>query len=391
MSIETNSKHFCPWAALLIGLSFAASGTTPTPFLTGQLWAATRPETTIPSAAIPDDVQLVNADTDPTLRIPVAHYAVLRLGIAGVLSGSLGWLEINGNTVRYLAAMRAGRLGEKDIGFEYSRTEITGLKLDSHGTSFQVRGDHRKMAEFKAQRAEHYFAYLAPNHWNAPPSSSVVQTDGDYTALIVRALENFSGVAVEIKAKQQAVAPPPAVVRPAAAPALKPEPPPSPPEVVLVAPSGASENGTVQANESPLAIRGVAMDNSGLPTVTVNGAPAALRPKDAHAVEFWSEPLPLQPGDNPVQIIASSSAHVEAKLAFTIHYAPKTAPVNSKALDKADIISLLAGGVPASRVAQILKDRGIKFVPTADDLNVIRSAGGTDDLIEAIQKAAPRP
>jgi hypothetical protein len=69
----------------------------------------------------------------------------------------------------------------------------------------------------------------------------------------------------------------------------------------------------------------------------------------------------------------------------------RTAPVNSKALDQADIISLLAGAVPASRVAQIVKDRGIKFVPTADDLNVIRSAGGTDELIEAIQKAAPHP
>jgi hypothetical protein len=345
-------------------------------------------QSAISAGAFPADVQLENPDTDPTLRIPVAHYAVIRLGIAGKISGSFGWLEINGNTVRYFAATRAGHLSEKDVGFEYSRTEITGLKMDSHGTSFRVRGDHRKMAEFKARKTENYFAYLAPSHWDARDSDSVVQADGDYTPLIVRAIENFSGLAAEIKAKQQAVAPPPAVVRPTATPEPKPEAPPPPPEVVLVAPSGVSENATVLINESPLTIRGVAMDNSGLPTVSINGAPAALRPKNAHAVEFWSEPLPLRQGDNLIQITASNSAHAETKLAFTLRYTPKTAPVNSKALDKADIISLLAGGVPASRVVAIVKERGIKFVPTADDLSVIRAAGGTDEVIEAIQKAA---
>jgi hypothetical protein len=91
-----------------------------------------------------------------------------------------------------------------------------------------------------------------------------------------------------------------------------------------------------------------------------------------------------------VQIAASNSAHVAATLAFTVHYIPKTAAANPKALDKADLVSLLVGGVPAARVAQIVKDRGIKFVPTAEDLSVIRAAGGTDDLIETIQKAAPQ-
>jgi hypothetical protein len=246
------------------------------------------------------------------------------------------------------------------------------------------------MVKFQTQQITHYFGYSAVSRWETHDKNAD-KADDLYSLLILRAFQNFDAAVGEFKLRQPPAAPPAVAVSPVAAPALKPEPPPSPPGVVLVAPSGASENGTVQANESPLAIRGVAMDNSGLPTVAVNGAPAALRPKDAHAVEFWSEPLPLQPGDNPVQIIASNSAHVETKLAFTSHYTPKTAPVNSKALDKADIISLLAGGVPASRVAQIVKDRGIKFVPTADDLNVIRSAGGTDDLIEAIQKAAPRP
>jgi hypothetical protein len=116
-----------------------------------------------------------------------------------------------------------------------------------------------------------------------------------------------------------------------------------------------------------------------------------MRPQNTQAAEFWSDPLPLQPGANPVQITASNSSHVEAKVAFTVQYTPKAAPVNPKALDKADIISLLVGAVPASRVAGIIKERGIRFAPTADDLNEIRAAGGNDELIQAVQEAAPHP
>ena len=115
-----------------------------------------------------------------------------------------------------------------------------------------------------------------------------------------------------------------------------------------------------------------------------------MRPQNTQAAEFWSDPLPLKPGNNPIQITASNSAHVEAKVAFTVHYTPKAAPVNPKALDKAEIISLLVGAVPASRVAGIVQERGIKFNPTPDDLNEIRAAGGTDELIQAIQQAAPK-
>ena len=139
-----------------------------------------------------------------------------------------------------------------------------------------------------------------------------------------------------------------------------------------------------------MAIRGVAMDSTGIPVVAVNGAAANIRPQSAQAAEFWSDPLPLKPGDNPIRITASNSAHAEAKLTFNVHYTPKaTTPVNSKGLDKADIISLLVGAVPSTRIAEIVKDRGLKFTPNADDLNEIRAAGGSDDLIQAIQQAAP--
>jgi hypothetical protein len=82
---------------------------------------------------------------------------------------------------------------------------------------------------------------------------------------------------------------------------------------------------------------------------------------------------------------------VEATVAFTVHYTPKAAPPNAEALDKAQIIGLLVGAVPPSRVAAIVKRRGIKFAATADDLNEIRAAGGSDELIQAIQEVGTHP
>jgi len=143
-------------------------------------------------------------------------------------------------------------------------------------------------------------------------------------------------------------------------------------------------------HDPSLAIRGVAMDNTGIPVVNINGLTANMRPQGPQAAEFWSDSVPLKSGDNAILIEASNSAHVQSKVAFTVQYTPiKVAPVNPKALDKADIISLLVGSVPGERVAAIIRDRGIKFNPTPDDLKEIRAAGGSDELIEAIQQAAP--
>lgn len=155
-----------------------------------------------------------------------------------------------------------------------------------------------------------------------------------------------------------------------------------------MAPSGTNQNQTVEVNDSPLTIRGVAMDDSGLPTITINGAPAALRPKSEKVAEFWSDPIPLKPGDNPFEIVATSSAKADFHFQFVARFTPKVAPVNPRALGKDEIISLLQGGVPAPHVVELVRDRGIKFTPTPADLNDIRAAGGSEDLIQAVQQAA---
>jgi len=151
----------------------------------------------------------------------------------------------------------------------------------------------------------------------------------------------------------------------------------------------------VEVGSSPLVVRGVVMDSTGIPVVTINGKSVTMRPTSPQAAQFTSDPLVLQPGENRFEVSAINSAHGQTKVAFIAHFtasAPKAPPVettNPRALGKAEIISLLQGDVPSARVAEIVKQRGIKFAPTQSDLNDIRSAGGGDSLIDAINQAQP--
>jgi hypothetical protein len=211
------------------------------------------------------------------------------------------------------------------------------------------------------------------------------------TSSIYNTLMNFDGVLALV---EPPTPPPPVPATVQVAPPQTPPKPvaqPAPPAIVLSSPSGAGENQTAEWQESTVVIRGVAMDSTGIPVVMINGSPANMRPQTSQAAEFWSDPLPLQVGDNRIQIVASNSVHVETKLDLSVHYKPKVAPVNPRALRQQEIVGLLQGGIPPARVADLVKERGIKFAPSADDLNAIRAAGGTDDLIEAIQQAAPHP
>jgi hypothetical protein len=331
------------------------------------------------STGIPDDVQLVNADVNPTIRIPVGHSSLNWTLIKPRIRASYGWVEIDRNTIRYTMSRPSRNTKEPDQAFAYSRTELTNLVLE-FGAS-----------EFRAGGLRHFFGYSPQNHWDLVDSPGTTQkslsnADNVYSPLILRALQGFDSFVMELKRKQQAATPPPVVVQPEP-PAPKPVPP-SPPTLVVMAPSGAGANQTVDVNESTLTIRGVAMDESGLPTITINGAPASLRPKSENVAEFWSDPISLKSGANPFEIEATSPAKATSHFQFIVRYTPKTAPANPRALGKDEIISLLQGGVPDSHVTELVKDRGIKFVPTSADMNDIRAAGGGEDLIQAVQQAA---
>jgi hypothetical protein len=168
------------------------------------------------------------------------------------------------------------------------------------------------------------------------------------------------------------------------------------PTVVLIEPS-VGNGQSVEIASSPLTIRGVVMDASGIPVVTVNGKSVTLRPTSSQAAQFTSDPLSLQPGENHIEVSAMNSVHGQVKVDFIAHLAPsapKPQPAtiaNPKGLDKAEILSLLQGDVPSARVAGLVKERGLKFALTPDDLKEIRSAGGGDDLVDAISQASALP
>jgi hypothetical protein len=382
MPWDKHAKSVGFLAALLVGMGFACSAWAQGSAAQSKRAAAQAPPPAyIPSATAPDDVQLVNADANATIRIPVSHSSLNWTLIKPRIKASYGWLEISRITVRY-SMLRPSRVTkEPDQEFEFSRTELLDLKMEYNAAAFRARG------------LRHWFGYSPQNHWDAADSqnaagSGVNQADAAYTPFILRALLDFDGVVAELKRKQQAPAPPPVVVQPTATPAPEPASPPSPPTLVVMAPSGVNQNQTVEVNESPLIIRGIAMDNSGLPTITINGAPAALRPKTENAAEYWSDPITLKPGDNAFDIVATSPAKVDAHFQFVAHFTPKAAPANPHALGKDEIISLLRGQVPVPRVVELVRDRGVKFTPTPADLDDLRAAGGNEDLIQAVQQAA---
>jgi hypothetical protein len=313
--------------------------------------------------------ELVNGQTDPTLRFPV-------MSKSGAIT--YGWLDITSSTIRYTEVQPPRKSGH---AFEVSRFAISDLRLNKTELSF------------KADKKWQTLIYLPQDRWGSVHTafggvSKEANRDSLGTLSIYKTLLNFDGVLALVKPPP----PPPApvTVQPVAPASLpKPAAPPPPPAIVLSSPPGAAENHTLEWGETTVVIRGVAMDSTGIPVVRINGAPANMRPQTTQAAEFWSDPLPLKVGSNRIQIVASNTAHVEAKVDLTVHYKPKAAPVNPRALGKDEIISLLQGSVPPARIADLVKERGIKFSPSADDLKAIRAAGGTDDLIEAIQQAAP--
>lgn len=58
-------------------------------------------------------------------------------------------------------------------------------------------------------------------------------------------------------------------------------------------------------------------------------------------------------------------------------------------LSEHDLLELLAGGVYNARIAQLVRDRGISFVPSARDLDLLQRAGANLRLLNAVKLAAP--
>jgi hypothetical protein len=308
---------------------------------------------------------LINAKTDPALRFPV-------MPAGGTVTGvSYGWLDISNGTIRYTAVQPKNK---SERSFEFSRLGISDIRLDDGWVIFRSADKRESLT------------YMPRDLWGTVHTSigtnSAAKRESLGSSSIYKTLLNFDHVMAMVN---------PAAAAPVGAQSITPPgiKPASPPAIVLSSPAGAADSHLLDWQDSTVVIRGVAMDSSGIPVVRINGLAANMRPQTAQAVEFWSDPLTLQPGSNTIQIIAVNSAQLEATRVLTLTYKPKTAAANTKGLDKKNIIGLLQGGVPSARITDLIRQRGIKFSPSVGDLKAIRTAGGTDELIQAIQQAAP--
>lgn len=386
--------------------------------------------------------QLLNADSDPTLRYPI-----LNMSGSSIFSLSYGWLDINREGIHYTVVQPDKK---KNESYAAGFNDLSEIKLK------------RNFLEFRHLKKRERIFYLREDRWRSihsgPGLMNAANLNSAGTVSMGQTITNFDRVLALVKpppppAPEISLKADPATVekghavtlvwtsvnattldlepggghlavagstslspsdsttytltatgpggtRTATAYVAVTQPPPAtPPTIILVEPSVAGSGQAIEVTSSPLTIRGVAMDSSGIPAVTINGTPASMRPKNAQAAEFSSDPIALQPGENKFEVDATNAAHAVAKINFTAHYAPPPPPpapvekpqptvqTNSKGLDKSDIIDLLNGDVPSERVAALVKDRGIKFVPTQDDLKEIRAAGGGDDLVDAIHQS----
>jgi hypothetical protein len=74
-------------------------------------------------------------------------------------------------------------------------------------------------------------------------------------------------------------------------------------------------------------------------------------------------------------------------LALLTGWSAQLHAAQKKALSVQDLLQLLAGGVYDARITQLVQDRGITFVPTSHDLNLLRSAGANLALLNAVESA----
>jgi hypothetical protein len=393
------------------------------------------------SANVDDDTgdlpkpQLLNEGADPTLRFPAASFSGW-----SVFSTSYGWFDVTKTSIRYTPVEPQGKLNE---GFDSPLGEVSEVQL--------------KMSylTFRAGRKKHTVFYMSQDRWgtihSGPGAMQAAAMGSSGTASIFRAMKNFDQVLSAVKpptppepqltlraepgtvekghsvtllwtsmnASSVVLEPGDKSMPTEGTLSLQPEETTTymlvakgaggtksasamvtvsqpaaaaPPTIILVEPAAAAGQ-TVEATSATLKVRGVAMDSTGFPVVSINGISANMKPQNTQAAEFWSDPVTLHDGENKFEIVAINRGQAQARLSFAVHYAAPPPPVasaapNPKALDKQDILDLLKNFVPSSRVADLVRQYGLKFSPTANDLNDIHNAGGTDELVSAVQESS---
>src|SRR5579859_6685666 len=254
--------------------------------------------------------QLLNADSDPTLRFPI-----LNMSGVSIFSLSYGWFDISRKGIRYTVVQPDKK---KDESYEGGTNDIGEIKV-SHN-----------FLEFRHGKKREKIFYLRQDRWGSihsgPGLMNAANVNSGGTDSIERTMNNFDQVLALVKpptppapeislradpgsvekghsvtlvwtstnAASLDLEPGGGRVAAAGSTSMSPDnsttytliatgpggttratarvdvtqpPPAAPPTIVLVEPSVASSGQTLEVTNSALTIRGVAMDNSGIPEI----------------------------------------------------------------------------------------------------------------------------
>jgi tetratricopeptide (TPR) repeat protein len=107
---------------------------------------------------------------------------------------------------------------------------------------------------------------------------------------------------------------------------------------------------------------------------------------DTGAKEIEQRGIDFAPAEDFVQSLKAAGASEAFLNALRAAKPPAPASVTNP-LSQVQILALLAGGVPAHRVAMLVKGRGIDFDVKDDYLQEVRRGGGNDETIGALKNA----
>ncbi|HEV2350644.1 MAG TPA: tetratricopeptide repeat protein [Terriglobia bacterium] len=115
------------------------------------------------------------------------------------------------------------------------------------------------------------------------------------------------------------------------------------------------------------------------------GDEAGAKAVEARGIDF-------EPTEDFLNSLKKAGANDAFLQTLRAAYQPKPAGTETKkALSQQQILELLSGDVPSSRVAMLVGERGIDFKPTDDYLKTLEGAGAESDLLDALRAAKPPP
>jgi len=112
---------------------------------------------------------------------------------------------------------------------------------------------------------------------------------------------------------------------------------------------------------------------------------------EAGAKAVQARGIDFEPSEDFLSSLKKAGANDAFLQGLRAAYHPKSpvAAELNKTLSQQQILELLSGDVPSSRVAMLVGERGINFKPTDDYLKTLESAGAEADLVDALRAAKP--